>query len=286
VQVLLLGESGTGKELIARALHDAGARAGRPFVTVDCAALSPTLFANELFGHEKGAFTGADRRHSGAFERANGGTVFLDEVGELPTDMQAALLGVLERRRVKRLGGVDEIPVDVRVVSATHRDILAEVNASTFRLDLFYRLAVVRIRVPALRERPDDVPMLVAHFLLEAGFEGSIEDIFPPDALEALGRHSWPGNVRELRNAVLGTLALGAPPELLDLSPPSSEEHPFDALLGRPYREAKRTVTDGFERHYLRDLLDRNDGNVSKAAKDARMDRKYLTELLRRHGLK
>jgi len=286
VQVLLLGESGTGKELIARAVHDSSPRADQPFVTVDCAALSPTLFASELFGHERGAFTGADRRHIGAFERANGGAVFLDEVGELPPDLQSALLGVLERRLVKRLGGVDEIPVNVRLVSATHRDLLAEVNAGTFRLDLFYRLAIVRIPVPPLRERREDVPLLIEHFLRDAGHAGSVRDVFPPETLKVLNRHSWPGNVRELRNTVLGALALGKPPELLEINTNAGSGDPFAAVLGQPYRDAKRVITESFERRYLEDLMQRTEGNVRAAAREGKMDRKYLTELLRRHGLK
>src|SRR5215470_14554505 len=212
--VLLVGESGTGKEVIARALHDLGPRAKGPFVTVDCGALSPTLVASELFGHERGAFTGADRQHLGAFERAGGGTIFLDEIGELPAALQSNLLGVLERRRFRRLGGKQEISTDVRVVSATHRDLRAEVNSGTFRLDLYYRLAVVVMKVPPLRERADDVPLLVEHFLRECGHAGPVGELISPAAMHALMHHHWPGNVRELRNLIEATVAMGEAPPL------------------------------------------------------------------------
>ena len=207
--VLVIGESGTGKELVARAIHEESSRAEGPFVTVDCGALSPALVASELFGHEKGAFTGADAQHLGAFERADGGTLFLDEVGELGADLQPALLGVLERGRFRRVGGRKEVSVDVRVVAATHRDLRAEVNEGSFRLDLYYRLAVVVLSVPPLRERIEDVPVLVEHFLRESGHDGPTEAVFSPDATAALCRHRWPGNVRELRNVVEATVAMG-----------------------------------------------------------------------------
>jgi DNA-binding NtrC family response regulator len=282
VSLYLRGESGTGKELVARAIHENGPRASQPFVTVDCGAISPTLFASELYGHERGAFTGAERRHIGAFERADGGTVFLDEVAELSPELQASLLGALERRRIRRVGGTTDVPIDVRVVCATHRDLRAEVNLNRFRLDLFYRLAIVRVVVPPLRERASDVPLLVAHFLEEAGYPGTMETLFSAAALEELKRQPWPGNVRELRNTVLATLALGAPP------PPdesSTVAPPLDAaLLARPYKDARREVVDSFERRYLRALLDRTD-SVRAAAREASMDRSYLIELLRRHGL-
>jgi len=286
VPVMILGESGTGKELAARAIHDLGAAADAPFVTIDCGSLSPTLFASELFGHEKGAFTGADRRRAGAFERAVGGTVFLDEVGELLPELQASLLGVLERRRVRRLGGNDEIPVDARLVCATHRDLRAEVNAGTFRLDLYYRIAVVRLLTPPLRDRPDDVPLLVEHFLREAGHEGTVETLFPGDAIARLQRHPWPGNVRELRNVVLGTLALGRTPELDAVPETHLGDDPIERALHLPYREARAALTDRFERRYLTALLDRTAGNIRAAAREARMDRSYLMELLKRHGMR
>ena len=287
--VLVVGESGTGKELVARALHDLGPRARGPFVTVDCGALAPTLVASEIFGHERGAFTGADRQHIGAFEQANGGTLFLDEIGELPAQLQSTLLGVLERRRFRRLGGKAPISVDVRIVSATNRDLRAEVNAGGFRLDLYYRLAVVVFQVPPLRERVDDIPLLVEHFLRDCGFAGSAETLIPPDALRSLSSHHWPGNVRELRNLVEATLAMGEAPklesELEGAETTASGQDVIGALLARPYRDARSRLLFEFESRYLRHILDRAGGNVSRAAREARLDRSHLRTLLKRHGL-
>ncbi|MCZ7683815.1 MAG: sigma 54-interacting transcriptional regulator [Sandaracinaceae bacterium] len=214
--VLLVGESGTGKELVARAIHDDGKRAEQPFVTVDCGALAPTLVASELFGHEKGAFTGADRQRAGALEMANHGTLFLDEIGELPSELQPALLGALERRTFRRVGGQAEVPVDVRVIAATNRDLRSEVNSGGFRLDLYYRLAVLRLELPPLRARTGDVVLLIEHFLRERGSPGPVSELFSEAELAELSRHHWPGNVRELRNLVEATLALGAPPRRRD----------------------------------------------------------------------
>ena len=280
--VLLIGESGTGKELVARALHDESRRARGPFVTVDCGALSPSLVASELFGHERGAFTGADHQHVGAFERAHGGTLFLDEIGELSAELQPALLGALERGRFRRVGGRKELEVDVRVVAATHRDLRAEVNAGTFRLDLYYRLAVVVLALPALRERVEDIPLLALHFLREAGHDGTLEQVFPTKVMEELCRHRWPGNVRELRNVVESTLAMGEPPSLEGA--PASRGHAAPHDL--PYREARKHVLDAFEKDYVERLLARTGVNVSAAAREARMDRTYLIKLVQRHGAK
>lgn len=288
VSVLLFGESGTGKELIARALHEQSPRAGEAFVTVDCGAITPTLFSSELFGHERGAFTGADRQHIGAFERAHRGTVFLDEIGELPPEQQSALLGALERRKIRRVGGRDDIDVDVRLVSATHRDLRAQVNSAGFRLDLFYRIAVVTLSVPPLRERPEDIPALVEHFLRDAGHAGALPEVFSNAALKQLAAHPWPGNVRELRNFVLGTLALGEPANL-QLGPDAdsgSGSSSFAALFELPYRDAKRRATDDFERRYLERLLEKSEGNIRQASRDAHMDRSYLMELIKRHRLR
>ncbi|MBX3130786.1 MAG: sigma 54-dependent Fis family transcriptional regulator [Polyangiaceae bacterium] len=288
VSVLVLGESGTGKELIARALHDASSRAAEPFVTVDCGAITPTLFSSELFGHERGAFTGAERQHIGAFERAHGGTVFLDEIGELPAELQSALLGALERRRVRRVGGRDDIEIDVRLVSATHRDLRSHVNSGAFRLDLFYRIAVVTLAVPPLRERREDIPGLIEHFLADAGYSGRLGDVFPPDAVKQLLSHPWPGNVRELRNFVLGTLALGEPARLDSVPAGGDEGNSLESASAfeLPYREAKRVVMDDFERRYVERLLQKSGGNARQAARDARMDRSYLMELMKRHRLR
>ncbi len=285
VAVLLVGESGSGKERVARALHELGPRARGPFVTVDCGALAPTLVASELFGHEAGAFTGATHRHLGAFERAHGGTLFLDEIGELPEALQPTLLGVLERRRFRRLGGKDEVAVDVRVISATHRDVRGDVNRGRFRLDLFYRLAVVMLEVPPLRERIEDLEPLIAGFLAELGAPEHAPTFRAEPVLAALRRHHWPGNVRELRNFVEATVAMGeAPP--LHAAAGESEDDPFAAVLELPWKEARARISDALERRYLARLMERVAGNVSEASRVARMDRGHLTDLLRRHGLK
>ncbi|MEO0325059.1 MAG: sigma 54-interacting transcriptional regulator [Myxococcota bacterium] len=289
--VLVVGESGTGKELIAEAVHTLGGRAAGPFVTVDCASMTPNLVASELFGHERGAFTGAERQRIGAFERALGGTLFLDEIGELPPELQPNLLGALERRRFRRVGGSKEIDVDVRVVAATNRDLRSEVNGGRFRLDLYYRLAVVTLQVPPLRDRPEDVELLVAHFLEEAGFRGAVGDLIEGDLLAQLRSHVWPGNVRELRNFVEATLAMGEatfspPPEAWE---PESDEGPgipLRAALERPYREARASILERFERAYVAHRLERTGGNVAQAAREAGMDRSHLFTLVKRHELR
>jgi DNA-binding NtrC family response regulator len=284
--VLVVGESGTGKELVARALHHEGPRQAGPFETVDCGALSPTLVASELFGHERGAFTGADRRHVGAFERADGGTVFLDEIGELPAALQSSLLGVLERRRFRRVGGSTDIDVDVRIVSATNRDLREDVNAGSFRLDLYYRLAVISLTVPPLRERKDDIPLLVEHFLREWGHTGDVSELISSAAMESLKGHRWPGNVRELRNVVEATLAMGSPPTFTRSTDGGSDADLIGQLLDLPYRQARTALLHEFESRYLSRLLDRTERNVSLASREARMDRSHLNDLLRRHGLR
>jgi len=287
VPVLVIGESGTGKELVARAVHHSSPRADGPFVTLDCGALAPNLVASELFGHERGAFTGADRQHVGAFERASGGTLFLDEIGELPAELQPQLLGALERKRFRRVGGRTEIDVDVRIVCATNRDLRAEVNASVFRLDLYYRIAVVVLRLPALRERAADIPLLAAHFLSECGHAGPAESLLPEGVMSQLQAHRWPGNVRELRNWVEATVAMGE-------SPPLST-HDASGLMGGgeeselyalSYKDARRSVLESFELRYVTRLLTATGGNVAAAARQAQMDRTYLIKLVQRHGLR
>jgi DNA-binding NtrC family response regulator len=298
VSVLIQGESGTGKELLARAMHDFSPRASGPFVTVDCGSIPAHLVASELFGHEKGAFTGAERKHAGAFERASGGTLFLDEIGELPREVQPTLLGALERHRFRRVGGSADVSVDLRVVAATHRDLRSAVNDGSFRLDLYHRLAVVTLTLPPLRERPEDLPMLVEYFLREDGYDGPVDALFDPASLERLARRRWEGNIRELRNHVLATLAFGEEPALAPFGstpPAGSADFASEGLgsaevdaqvLALPYREARRVITETFEKRYLTALLDRSGGNVRAASREARMDRNYLTELLERHGLK
>jgi len=281
VSVLVTGESGTGKELVARALHDLGPRANGPFVTVDCGSLPPTLIASELFGHERGAFTGADRQHIGEFEAAHRGTLFLDEIGELQPSVQATLLGVLERRRVRRLGGRSEVPVDVRVVAATHRDLRAEVNSGSFRLDLFYRLAVVTLAIPPLRERAEDIPLLVEHFLRDAGSDQPVAALISPKTMEALSRHHFAGNVRELRNLVEAAVAMGEAPTLGESDHAQAPANAsFATDLALPYKEARAQLLADFEAHYVDNLLQRASGNVSAAARLGQMTRSHLNELL------
>jgi DNA-binding NtrC family response regulator len=285
VPVLILGESGTGKELLARAIHDHSPRADEPFVIVDCAAIPPNLFESVLFGHERGAFTGANERRIGAVERANGGTLFLDEIGELPPDLQTSLLGVLERRQFQRVGGDKSIPADFRIVCATNRNLHQEVNAGRFRLDLFYRIATVRLEIPALRDRPEDLIPLIELFLSQAGGPEQATKVFSRQELRDLKSHAWPGNVRELRNVVLGALALGRAPELLS-TPPTVDGDPIEAVLEMKYRNAKATLLEQFERRYLEALLERAGGNIRQAAREGEMNRSYLMELLKRHGMR
>ncbi len=287
--VLIRGESGTGKELVARAIHETSPRQAGPFVVLDCGAVTPSLLASELFGHERGAFTGADRRHSGVFERAQGGTLFLDEIGELPTDLQPALLGALERGRIRRVGGTEEVAVDARVLSATHRDLRGEVNQGTFRLDLYYRLAVVNVSVPPLRERRADVAMLIEHFAAQLGLETTAAALFDPATLAQLATHTWPGNVRELRNLVEAASVLGQAPPVE--APPddglgaAGAPDRIGQLLALPYRDARGALVSEFEARYVRSLLERAEWNVRKAARLADMNRSYLIELMKKHGL-
>jgi DNA-binding NtrC family response regulator len=288
IPVLVHGESGTGKELVARAIHENSARAEGPFLVLDCGAISPSLLASELFGHERGAFTGADRRHLGVFERARGGTLLIDEIGELPSDLQPALLGALERGKIRRVGGTEDIAIDVRVVSATHRDLRGEVNRNTFRLDLYYRLAVVTLRVPPLRERSEDIRALVEHFLRASGIDADPVAYFGLETMTRLESHAWPGNVRELRNVVEAAIVLGEAPDALDDAPDArdgGERVTTDSLLGLPYREARARLLADFELHYVRALLDRAEWNVRRAARLAGMDRSYLIDLMKKHGL-
>jgi DNA-binding NtrC family response regulator len=251
---------------------------------VDRAGIAPWKIEWEMFGHVMGAFTGAQSDRAGAFERAAGGTVFLDEVGELPLDLQPRLLRVLERRQVKRVGANDYRTVDMRVVAATHVDLEGAVKANKFRRDLFHRLAVLRVTLPALRERPEDIPLLMDTVLGRMGR--------PPSALSdqtraLLSQYPWPGNVRELRNVVEQVVNLGEE-ALPELPPLTGAEHPQGAStaeLDLPFKEAKERLIEGFERDYLKGLLERCEGNISGASREAGIDRVYLRKLLRKHGL-
>jgi DNA-binding NtrC family response regulator len=282
---LLEGETGTGKSQAAQALHQESARRDKPFVVVDCGAIPPNLLESELFGHEKGSFTGAVARRVGAFEEAQGGTVFLDELGELPLELQPKLLRVLEAREIRRVGANAFQPVDVRMIAATHQDLRAQVNAGTFRSDLFFRLAVVRITLPSLRQRPEDLPAVAEQVLVSLGAdERRRAALLTPEFIARLRQSAWPGNVRELRNHLERCLVFE------DSLSPQSEAPPPDAGTAidpdLPYAEARRRALDDFERRYLEALLERHRGKVAQAAAAANMDRVYLYRLLRRHGIK
>jgi DNA-binding NtrC family response regulator len=291
--ILFLGESGTGKELAARAVHDASPRAGGPFVVFDCGAATDTLIESDLFGHVRGAFTGAQGDRIGAFAAAHGGTLFLDEIGDLPVALQPKLLRMLEAGEVIPLGSRKPERFDVRVVAATHRDVFAEVARGGFRGDLYYRLAVVEVHLPPLRARQGDLHRLVQVFLERAGAGRLAAGVGGP-ALERLERYHWPGNVRELRNVITRAVALSAPgddfaslPILLrpTVGAPAAAEavaHKAD----RPFHDAKQEVVDRFEREYLSDLVRRADGNLSQAARLAGLERKFLYRLLERAGLR
>jgi DNA-binding NtrC family response regulator len=283
--VLIEGETGTGKGVIAEAIHTASPRTTGPFVVVDCGSIPPSLIESELFGHEKGSFTGATRDRAGAFESAAGGTVFLDELGELPLELQPKLLRALEERTVKRVGGLDPIRLDVRVIAASNRDLRQMVNRGTFRADLYFRLNIVRIEVPPLRERRDDIPVLVASFYEQLVQTPGSQ---PPPALVAhLASQDWPGNVRELRNAVERAVLMQDAElwqELTSESPDTATSaYQFDDSLS--FRAAKERATAQWERWYVGELFQRSAGNLSRAARAAHMDRTHLRELLRKYRL-
>jgi two-component system, NtrC family, response regulator GlrR len=277
VTVLLSGETGTGKDLAAAELHRHSARRDRPFVVVDCGGLPETLIEAELFGHERGAFTGANLARAGAFEEADGGTLFLDEVAELSTAMQVKLLRAIEARTVKRLGSNDWRKVDVRVVTATHQDLARLCNQRLFREDLYFRLAVVKLRLPPLRERLDDLPLLVQAALDETG--GGANLTLDERLLGALRARHWAGNVRELRNVVQRAVVLG-PQALVD-------EGVESRALGdeEPYKLAKARAIEEFERRYLVGLLERHGGTVAKAARAADVDAAWLFRLIKRYKI-
>ncbi len=292
--VMIAGETGTGKEVMAREIHAHSPRRGGPFLVIDCAALSRELVESELFGHVKGAFTGAAADRVGAFEAAQGGTVFLDEIGDLPADLQPKLLRVLENREVRRVGSNDVRKVDVRILCATNKRLDEEVNAGRFREDLFYRLSVVVIEMPPLRERPEDVPLLARAFARDLHGEDAPDALAGLDA-PALLRHPWPGNVRELRNLV--DRAFYAPARPVDLAAAlaagrlgarAAEEGPALGAVdaSQPFKEEKARLVDAFERRYLAALLERNGGNVSRSAREAGIERAYLQRLVKKFGLR
>ena len=288
--VLLEGETGTGKDVLARAIWTESKRASGPFVVVDCGAVSYSLLESELFGHERGAFTGAVQARQGAFELADGGTVFLDEIGELPLDVQPKLLRVLETREFRRVGGNKTVKSDVRVIAATKRNLQREVAGGKFREDLYFRLAVVPVTVPPLRARREDIPTLVEHILRANSAGGQL--VASGDTMQALQAHDWPGNVRELRNvlerAVYLARATGSSELNLVSLPVSSGagESVFQFDAAKTYRETRAKFDAEFERRYVKWLLGRHQSNVSAAAREAKMDRKHLHDMAKKHGLR
>ena len=284
VTVLLEGESGTGKELLAEAIHEHSGRADSPFVVVDFAAMPESLIESELFGHEKGAFTGADETRMGAFEDASGGTILLDEIGELPAALQTRLLGVLERRSFRRVGGRTPVEVDVRVIAATNRNLEKEVEEGRFRLDLFHRLAVALVRVPPLRERREDIERLAHHFARQLTSSVALD----ASVIQRMETHEWKGNVRELRNYVERLSVLGENAKLFEAGESAGGDRSLEHLARKAvesqvsYRQARTEVTDRFTQHYVEACLDKHDGDVAKAAAAAQVARRHFNRLRQR----
>lgn len=319
--VVIEGETGTGKEVVARTTHMQSRRKDGPFIVFDCGAVPENLIESELFGHEKGAFTGAIASRQGVFEMAHGGTVFLDELGELALDLQPKLLRVLEQREIKRVGGVKSIKVDVRVVAATNRNLEDEVRAGRFREDLFYRLSVVRLILPPLRERKEDLKLLIKHFLRNSNFNRTREgdrkiSLVSNKAMAKMLEYAWPGNVRELHNAVERAVSFsdtqaielrdlpdhiaGRPAGYAlthDIAPDTSHDgleapppgarpaHPDAGNVDQTFKEAKEQWVSSFEKDYIEQLLRRNGNNISHAAREADIDRKYFRKLMKKYGI-
>jgi len=287
--VLIEGETGTGKDLLARTIHEMSRRAAKPFVVVDCGGVAPSLIESELFGHEKGAFTGASTTRQGAFESAEGGTLFLDELGELGLDLQPKLLRVIEQREIRRVGGNRTIKVDIRIIAATKRELSKEVQKGKFREDLYFRLSVVPIRMPALRERKEDLPVIARAFMARMPEPRELDE----QAIQTLMGHDWPGNIRELRNVLERGVYLSAGNAAVRLVSLPGQAEPGDAAqVSGPsfdealsYRDNKEKWEFEFERRYLRWLMQRAGGNISRAAREADMDRKYLHKLLKKHAI-
>jgi transcriptional regulator with GAF, ATPase, and Fis domain len=287
--LLVEGETGTGKELVAEGVHEESQRSAGPFVVFDCSAVSPTLIESELFGHVKGAFTGAIGDRAGAFEAADGGTLFLDEIGELPLDLQPKLLRVLERREVRRVGSNQVRKVDVRILAATNRSLSREVERGRFREDLYYRLAVIHVGLPPLRERPEDIPPLVAHFTRELGGPGAVP--LPETLIKTLETQSFAGNVRELRNVVARAISLRAPTPsstqaLPGAAPAGSPQVTVPIDLSVPLKTARDRLMDTYEEAYLREALNLTSGNITRAADLAGVNRKFIQRAMKRLGLR
>ncbi len=282
LSLLIEGETGTGKELVAESVHRASARADGPFITFDCSSVAATLAESELFGHERGAFTGAVNARAGIFEQAQGGTIFLDELGELPKDLQPKLLRVLEKREVRRIGSTRTIPIDVRLIAATNRNLRAEVQRGSFREDLYFRVAGARVYIPPLRERMSDLPRLIGSFLAACHPPRTLNEV-PQHLWEMLRSYRWPGNVRELRNAVQRMLV--TPDRVLEPEADSVEAAPPPPEQFSPLRVARREAADAFERRYVQGLLIRADGNITRAAALAEVSRQVIHALISKHGL-
>jgi transcriptional regulator with GAF, ATPase, and Fis domain len=308
--VIIEGETGTGKEVVAQTVHKLSARATGPMMVFDCGAVPENLIESELFGHEKGSFTGAIMTRQGLFEMADGGTIFLDELGELPIDLQPKLLRALESREIRRVGANKPIKVDVRIIAATNRNLEDEVRAGRFRQDLFYRLSVVRLILPPLRERAEDIPLLVKHFLKTQSWNKGGKT-FSRDALEVLQHYAWPGNVRELVNTIERAVSFadGEQIEVRDLpdnissaapapvtrprsapglrppSVPGLAPIPPPDAAGQTFKDAKERWVSSFERDYILSLLKKNGGNISHAAREADIDRKYFRKLMKKYGI-
>jgi two-component system response regulator AtoC len=286
--VLIHGETGVGKELLARSIHFSGARRDRPFVAVNCAAIPAELFESELFGSRKGAFTGASENRRGQFQMANGGTLLLDEIGEMPLHLQTKLLRAIEEKKVSSVGADRPVDIDVRFIATTNKDLHAETERGAFRRDLFYRLSVMPIRVPPLRERPEDIPLLADHFLEQASHRSkkSVKAIAPA-SLQALIRYPWPGNVRELENVIERAVIVSTGDTLVDVErflAPAGAHAAVDLSL--PFRDAKTRVVEEFERAYVAGLLEAHGGKLTAAAKHADMDPKNFSDKMTRYGLR
>ncbi|MBI3736490.1 sigma-54-dependent Fis family transcriptional regulator [Candidatus Sumerlaeota bacterium] len=293
--VLITGESGVGKELVAREIHRQSARGSRPFVAVNCPAIPSALIESELFGHEKGAFTGADHSRLGVIESSAGGTLFLDEIGELPVEVQAKLLRVLQEHEVQRLGGLRPIPVDLRIIAATNRDLEREVKARRFRADLYYRLKVIIIRVPPLRERLDDIPELARHLAAGAGRHlGKGEVKLAPEVIRRFQTYSWPGNIREMENVITRLLAMNSsaeitgrdlPADLMSAAEPSSGGVQYALPASVNWPENYLHARDQFERSYLKQLMRISGGKMAVAARISGLSRRHLYEKFEKLGM-
>lgn len=305
---LIEGDTGTGKERIARAIHDASRRSSKPYVVLDCSSIPKDLMESYVFGHEKGAFTGAVNQHKGAFEQANGGTLFMDEIGELDLTLQPKLLRVLENREFKRVGGNQTIRTDVRVIAATNRDLRQMVNEGSFREDLYFRLGVININIPALKERREDIPLLVESFIADvASRRPDLPKMrMTADAMDMLMSYTWPGNVRELKNVIeraanlandgkieradlqlansLGPAPAAAPQ--VSASQTSGDISHITVDLNLPYKDGKQVVLNAYEYDYLKKIIAEFDGNISQASNEAGLTRYHLRELLKKHDLK